>query len=61
MQIGSKKTRFIFVGSRGAALDLENFADRVMKSVCIGQIVAGEVDPDLPPAEAIALLKGMFR
>jgi AcrR family transcriptional regulator len=40
--------------------DVEAFADRVLKSVCVGQIVAGAVDPGLPPAEAIALLKGML-
>jgi AcrR family transcriptional regulator len=38
--------------------DVEEFADRVLKSVCVGQILAGEVDPDLPPADAIAQLKG---
>jgi len=38
--------------------DVESFADRVMKSVCVGQIISGEIDPDLPPTEAIALLKG---
>jgi AcrR family transcriptional regulator len=40
--------------------DAEEFADRVMRSVCVGHILSGVVDPDLPPAEAIALLKGMF-
>ena len=40
--------------------DVESFADGVMKSVCVGQIVSGAVDPDLPPSEAIALLKGML-
>jgi AcrR family transcriptional regulator len=40
--------------------DAEEFADRVMRSVCVGHILSGAVDPDLPPAEAIALLKGMF-
>ncbi|AGB25180.1 transcriptional regulator [Mycobacterium sp. JS623] len=40
--------------------DAEEFADRVLKSVCVGQIVSGAIDPDLPPAEAIAQLKGMF-
>jgi AcrR family transcriptional regulator len=38
--------------------DAEEFADRVMRSVCIGHIVSGAIDPDLPPPEAIALLKG---
>jgi AcrR family transcriptional regulator len=40
--------------------DAEEFADRVMRSVCVGHILSGAVDLDLPPAEAIALLKGMF-
>jgi AcrR family transcriptional regulator len=40
--------------------DAEEFADRVLRSVCVGQIVSGVVDPDLPPAEAIAQLKGML-
>jgi len=31
-----------------------------MKSVCIGHIVSGAVDPDAPPQEAIAMLKGML-
>lgn len=38
--------------------DTEEFADRVMRSVCIGHIVSGAVDPDLPPPDAIAQLKG---
>ncbi|MBP1816719.1 TetR/AcrR family transcriptional regulator [Mycobacterium sp. OAE908] len=40
--------------------DIEEFADRVMRSVCAGQIVSGAIDPDLPPSAAIALLKGML-
>jgi AcrR family transcriptional regulator len=40
--------------------DVEDFADRVMKAVCVGHIVSGGIDPDLPPAGAIALLKGML-
>src|SRR3954453_6340215 len=40
--------------------DIEAFADRVLKAACVGQIVSGAVDPDLPPSEAIALLKGML-
>jgi len=40
--------------------DVEAFADRVMKSVCIGHIVSGAVAPDAPPTEAIAMLKGIF-
>jgi AcrR family transcriptional regulator len=40
--------------------DGEAFADGVMKSAVVGQIVSGAIDPDLPPSEAIALLKGML-
>ena len=40
--------------------DTDAFADRVMKAVCIGHIVSGAMDPDVPPREAIALLKGML-
>lgn len=40
--------------------EVEEFADRVLRAVCVGQIVSGAIDPDLPPAEAVALLKGMF-
>jgi AcrR family transcriptional regulator len=38
--------------------DVEAFADKVMRSVCVGQIVSGPIDPELPPSDAIALLKG---
>jgi AcrR family transcriptional regulator len=40
--------------------DPEAFADRVMRSVCIGQIVSGSIGPDVPPREGIAMLKGML-
>jgi AcrR family transcriptional regulator len=40
--------------------DAEAFADRVMKAVCIGHIVSGAIDPDVPPREAITMLKGML-
>jgi AcrR family transcriptional regulator len=40
--------------------DVEEFADRVMRSVCVGHIVSGAVDPDVPPREGIAMLKGML-
>jgi hypothetical protein len=40
--------------------DAEEFADRVLRAVCIGHIVSGAIDPDLPPPDAIALLKGML-
>jgi AcrR family transcriptional regulator len=40
--------------------DAEEFADRVLRAVCVGHIVSGAVDDDLPPAEAIVLLKGIL-
>jgi AcrR family transcriptional regulator len=40
--------------------DAEEFADRLMRSVCVGHIVSGAIDPDMPPPAAIALLKGML-
>ncbi|MFG1931075.1 TetR/AcrR family transcriptional regulator [Mycobacterium sp. NPDC048908] len=40
--------------------DTEAFADRVLRAICVGQIVTGPIDPDLPPTDAIAMLKGMF-
>jgi AcrR family transcriptional regulator len=39
--------------------EVDDFADRVLRAVCVGHIVSGAVDPELPPAEAIAMLKGM--
>jgi AcrR family transcriptional regulator len=38
--------------------DAEEFADRVLTAVCVGHIVAGAIDPAMPPPDAIALLKG---
>ena len=40
--------------------DVEAFADRVLKAVCVGHIVRGAFDPELPPTETIALLKGLL-
>jgi AcrR family transcriptional regulator len=40
--------------------DAEEFADRVLRAVCIGHIVSGAIDPNMPPPEVIALLKGML-
>lgn len=40
--------------------DAEEFADRVMRAVCVGHIVSGAVDLDVPPREGIAMLKGML-
>jgi hypothetical protein len=31
-----------------------------MRSVCIGHIASGAIDPDLPPPDAVAVLKGML-
>ena len=39
--------------------DAEEFADRVMRAVCCGQIVSGLVGPDASPSETIARLKGL--
>jgi AcrR family transcriptional regulator len=40
--------------------DAEEFADRVMRSMCIGQIASGSIGPDVPPREGIAMLKGVL-
>ncbi len=40
--------------------DAEAFTDRVLRSVCIGQIVSGTIGPEMPPQEGIAMLKGML-
>ncbi len=40
--------------------DAEEFADRILRAACIGEIVSGAMEPDLPPRDAIALLKGML-
>lgn len=37
--------------------DVEEFADRVMSATCVGQIMTGLIGPDVPPQEAIALMK----
>ena len=39
--------------------DAEEFADRVMRAVCCGQIVSGFIDPDASPQETIDQLKGL--
>lgn len=39
--------------------DVVDFADRVMRSACCGQIVSGGMPLDTPPREAVALLKGL--
>jgi AcrR family transcriptional regulator len=40
--------------------DVEEFADRVMKAVCVGHIVSGVIGPEVPPREAVLTLKGML-
>jgi AcrR family transcriptional regulator len=40
--------------------DVEEFADRVLRSACLGRIVSGAFDPDIPPQEAITMVKGML-
>ena len=39
--------------------DAEEFADRVMRAVCCGQIVSGLIGADASPQETIARLKGL--
>jgi AcrR family transcriptional regulator len=39
--------------------DVDEFADRVMRSACCGHIVTGMMGLDGPPQEAIATLKGL--
>lgn len=40
--------------------DAEAFVDGVLRSAVCGRIFSGVMDPDLPPQEAIAKLKGML-
>ncbi|HET6731792.1 TetR-like C-terminal domain-containing protein, partial [Mycobacterium sp.] len=39
--------------------DAEEFADRVLRAVCIGHIVAGMIGPKSSPQETVARLKGL--
>jgi AcrR family transcriptional regulator len=39
--------------------DVEEFADRVLRAVCIGHIVAGMIGPKTSPQETVARLKGL--
>jgi hypothetical protein len=39
---------------------VDEFADRVLRSVCIGHVVSGSIGPDVPPQEGMAMLKGML-
>jgi AcrR family transcriptional regulator len=40
--------------------DLDEFADRVMRSACLGQIMTGTMALDVPPQQAVTLLKERF-
>ena len=40
--------------------DVQEFADRVLKAVCMGEIVAGAIGPDTTPEEAITQVKGLL-
>jgi hypothetical protein len=39
--------------------DAEAFADRVLRSVCVGHVVAAAIPADTPVAEVIATVKAM--
>ncbi len=41
--------------------DVEEFTDRVLRSACSGYIVTGAIGIDVPPQEAVARLKGLYR
>jgi AcrR family transcriptional regulator len=40
--------------------DTEVFVDRVLRAMCVGQIVTGPLDLDLSPPQTIGMLKGML-
>ncbi len=40
--------------------DVEDFADRVLTAVCLGQITRGAVDLDAPARETVTQLKGLL-
>jgi AcrR family transcriptional regulator len=40
--------------------DAEEFADRVLRAVAVGEMVSGAVDPNTRPHEMVAMLKGML-
>ncbi|MGV0642361.1 TetR/AcrR family transcriptional regulator [Mycolicibacterium sp. XJ2546] len=40
--------------------DAEEFTDRVLRSVVVGEIVSGTVDPKVNPQEALTMLKGLL-
>lgn len=39
--------------------DVEQFADRVMTSACVGHIATGVIGPEVSPQDAVARLKGL--
>ena len=41
--------------------DVEEFADRVMRSACVGHIVTASMGIDVPPQEAVARIEGTGR
>ena len=40
--------------------DAEEFTDRVLRAVVVGEIVSGAVDPKVNPQEAITMLRGIL-
>jgi len=40
--------------------DVEDFADRVLTAVCLGQITMGAIDRDAPPPQTVTRLKGLL-
>jgi AcrR family transcriptional regulator len=40
--------------------DAEEFADRVLRAVAVGEMVSGALDPNTTPHETVAMLKGML-
>ena len=40
--------------------DTEEFADRVLKAIVVGEIVSGALDPTTAPQDAVTKLKGLL-
>lgn len=40
--------------------DAEEFADRALRAVVVGEIVSGAIGPDASPQESVAMLKGLL-
>ncbi|MCV7220236.1 TetR/AcrR family transcriptional regulator [Mycolicibacterium elephantis] len=40
--------------------DAEEFADRVLRAVVVGEIISGAVDPKTAPQETVSMLKGLL-